>query len=494
LTRARLELQLAGGIQVLVGAAVVWFALSNSHIYPLDIPVGQAVRWAALALLACFALSYVAVVGLPAARALRLLAPAAGLLVLVLASVLWSPDAGLSLRRAVTLAALFAVGAGVALAARRGLGDPILVAIVAAATFVALAGLLELWHDPDRAIVAATRGQGARYNGIGQNPNTMAMLFAVVLPLTAWAAAAGATRLRRAAAASALLLLAGSIVASGSRGAIVGGAAGVLVYALALSRRRTLAVAVVATLCALGLLLTQLPQPADVDPILNPEFGRPEPVSPLDVNARLPLESEIGFPRPGAPQGRRTLFFSSGRSVAWEGALRQYAERPLVGYGFGTEELVFVDRYYLFLSDRIENSYVGTLLQLGPLGLALALAAAGAPLWAWARNATRGSRGRALRAACAGVVAAGLVVGATQSFLTSVGSPPTAPFWLCVFMLGALAASPRGRERNGDEGQEHSADGDREARLDVVRRQDQRVDAEQQHDRAAGAAARDGDR
>ena len=201
LTRERLEVQLAGAIQALVLAAVLWFALSNSHIYPLDIPVGREVRWAVLALLAGFALAYAAVVGLPRASTLRLLAPTAALLLLAAASVLWAPDAGLSLGRVATLRGAASPRASASRSPRATtVPDPILAAIAGAAVLVALGGLVELWHDSDSAIVPATRGQGARYQGIGQNPNTMAALFAVALPLTVWAAAAGATRLRRAAA------------------------------------------------------------------------------------------------------------------------------------------------------------------------------------------------------------------------------------------------------------------------------------------------------
>ena len=45
-----------------------------------------------------------------------------------------------------------------------------------------------------------------------------------------------------------------------------------------------------------------------------------------------------------------------------------------------------------------------------------------------------------MAAACAGVFAGGVVLAVTQSFLTSVGSPATAPFWLCAFLLAALCA------------------------------------------------------
>ena len=68
------------------------------------------------------------------------------------------------------------------------------------------------------------------------------------------------------------------------------------------------------------------------------------------------------------------------------------------------------------------------------------------PLVAWwrVRNALDPER-REYAAACAGVVVAGLVLAVPQSYLTSVGSPPTAAFWIAFFLLAALTR----RERAG---------------------------------------------
>jgi hypothetical protein len=285
-------------------------------------------------------------------------------------------------------------------------------------------------------------------------------------------------------------LLEGSIVASGSRGAIVGALAGSLVVLLVTVRRRVLAAGAIAALVVTSLAVTQVPQPAEINPVgRNPEFGRTLPVSPLDVSAWFPLENEIGSPRPGS-RLRRTLFSTGGRAAAWKGALEQYAERPLAGFGFGTEELVFVDRYALFLSTRIENSFIATLLQLGPLGLGLLIAAVAVPFWAWVRSRPASGARWALGAACAGVVTSGVVVGFTQSFITSVGSPATVPFWLCLFALSGLAARPEPRQREGDEREQEPSERHGEASLDVVRGEDQRVGGEQHDDTAARAPAR----
>jgi hypothetical protein len=490
-TRSRAEVQLLGAMQALLFFTVLWVALSNSHIYPLDIPVGRDVRWVALGLLAAAAVGYAALAGRDRLEWMRLALPAAAFLVLAAASVMWSSDAALSLGRLLSLAVLFAVGIGVGAAASRGADvEPILLAILGAAVAVAVGGLLELWNSPDDAVIPATIEQGARYTGIGQNPNTMSMLLAVSLPLATWAIVTAPTMLLRGASVVLFALLDGSIVASGSRGAIVGGLAGSLVVLLATVRRRLLAVGAIAALLAASLVIAQLPRPAASDPVgRTAEFGQTVPVSPFDLNARFPLENEIAAPKSESPF-RRTLFSTGGRAAAWKGALEQYAERPLAGFAFGTEEVVFVDRYALFRSARIENSYISTLLQLGPLGLGLLIAAVAVPLWAWVRGRPRSGARWALGAACAGVVTSGVVVGFSQSFITSVGSPATAPFWLCLVALAGLAARPERRHREGDEREQEPSERHGETSLDVVRGEDQRVDGEQPDDAAARTPAR----
>ena len=157
---------------------------------------------------------------------------------------------------------------------------------------------MNLWADVDRATVPATIGTPVRYNGLGGNPNTMSMLLAFAVPLAVWAFLESGTR-GKVAAAAAFVLLDGSIVASGSRGAILGAFVGTLVARPGARQLggTSLAVAGFAVLVlAANAALTQVPQPADKDPILNPEFGAREPLGPADAQFILPLESEIDFP------------------------------------------------------------------------------------------------------------------------------------------------------------------------------------------------------
>jgi hypothetical protein len=227
---------------------------------------------------------------------------------------------------------------------------------------------------------------------------------------------------------------------------------------------------------------------------------QPVPFSPRDAETVMPLKDEISFPRRGQPQRQRSLFDSSGRFDAWRGVLDQAGQRPVAGYGFGTEERAFVDRYFFHYSTRIENSFLATLLQLGVVGLALLVALLGALVApAWRARASVAPASLRVASAAAGALVAGIGLAVTQSFLTSVGSPATAPFWISAFLLAALGtATAKDRsqleEREHDEREHEAADGHREPRLDVMHAQHGRVREQEHGDRARRPAAPEGER
>ena len=443
---ARLRLQLEGGAQFLLAQLVIWLGLAAGNIYPLNLPVGRVVRWAVLAQLGVFAVGYAVTAG----RTLRFgrsLAAIGAFLALAFLSVGWSPDPSLTLGRATSLAAVAAVGLALAVGARRGSDGarPFLLALLAGTVVLALLGLFQLAHDYDRAVVPATRGQGARYTGIGGNPDTLAMLYAIVSPIAFWALVEARARWEKIAAAAAFLLLDGSLAASSSRGAIVAAFVGLTAMALLVRlprRTRLVLVAASVALFAANAFAGTLPPRAAVDPVLNTQFGTTPALAPRDANLVLPLEDEIGFPGRGGAFRNRELLDAGGRRPAWEGALHQAADRPIVGYGFGLEERVFVDRYYPFISDRPESSYIGLLLQLGAAGLLVLLAA----FVLLARDGVRALRSaapaeRTVTATCLSVLAVGIVLALAQSYVTSVGSPPTVPLWICALLLAVPSRS-----------------------------------------------------
>ena len=357
--------------------------------------------------------------------------------VLALVSSAWSARAGWTERRSGALLLLAVAGSALAAAtaARPEAIRRILEALVAAAAIVALLGLYMLWVSHAQAVQSASFQYPARYRGIGQNPNTVPLLLALAVPLALWLWTS-----RKALAAGALLLFDGSIVASGSRGALIAALAGAVVWVATLRRPwrlRLALVAAVAAVFAADVAITQIPKPLSA---AGHPATRPQRVL---ANAQfvVPLEDELGRPGKGAPPIRRTLFGTSGRARAWDGALHQIARRPVAGYGFGTEQFAFVDRYYGFDSSVPESSYIGAALQLGVVGLAALLAVLGA-IGVVAVRAVRTLTGRALAEAraCASVVAAGVVLGVTQSYLTSPGNLASSTFWIAALCLPGLAA------------------------------------------------------
>jgi hypothetical protein len=444
-------------LQLAIVALILTAVLASGSILAWVGPA-RKLRWAALAAVLALALALAARRGvLP--RPSAVLAAACAFLALGLVSVAWTAFPRIAAGRWAALAALFAAGAALAVA---GIGRPatlrgLLDAVLAGCAAVAIGGLLVLAFDHDRAVDPATTSLPARYQGLGGGPNTATMVLAVGVPLAALTFLDTRRPLTRYLAVAVLLLLLGSIVASGSRGALAGAFSGLLVFAVLVPRRpglRLAAAAGVVVLAAVAVALTRLPSPAEAAPrapapshaaqadaggTFRPKQGY------LDANALLRLQDDVGHPPIGIGSTNRqprTLTGSSGRTEAWRGALRLGAERPVLGYGIGTEDHVFVDRYVGFNSNVPENSYIGLFLQLGGLGLAVFLGLVVA-LLVRAATAARRLHGQELRiaAGAAGGLVAGLVLGCFQSFLVAVGNNATAAVWICASVLAAVTTA-----------------------------------------------------
>lgn len=422
-------------VPLLVGLAVVATAAGSSSV-PDVTRVGHGLRWVLLIVLLLAA----ALWALPRPQLpLRPLLAAGALVGLAVLSTLWSVEPRTTFERAVSLGLLFATCALLAAASytRPDRVAGVLRGLLGGAAIVGLAGLLLLAFDHGRAVQAATYQAPTRFQGFGQDPNTVGLLFALATPLAVWAVLRAGTGRARLGAALVLALVAGTIVASGSRGALIAGAIGAGVVAAASATRRWLALGAVALALVAGAGILTIPSPSTssaTPTALGQAQPKPNP-GYLDAEATYPLEADVGQPLPGGgqPAVRRGLFATSGRLDAWGGAVREAARRPIAGHGFGTEQDVFVDRYYRFVGGLPENSYIGLSLQLGVAGLAalialvLALAVPGA-------RALRGPRCD-LAAAGLGVLAAGLAIGVAQSYLYSVGNIATATLWISGFLL-----------------------------------------------------------
>ncbi len=422
-------------VPLLAGATVVAFAAGSSSV-PRVTSVGHSLRWALLGAL----LAAAAVWSLPRVRLPRVpLAAAAVLVGLAVLSTAWSVEPRTTFERAVSLGILFATCLllAAAVAGRPDRAAAVLNGLLSGAVVVGLLGLVVLVVAHGDAVTPASTEAAARYRGFGQDPNTVALLFAIAVPIGTWAVA---TSRRRAVPAVCLAVCVGTIVASGSRGALAAAAVGALVVVLAATgRRRLVAAAIVVAVAGAGAWIGTLPKAAATNPTPPAVHAGPA-AKPGYLNAELsyPLSADIGQPLPGGgqPPVTRSFFGSSGRVDAWRGALHEVGRRPVVGHGFGTEQAVFVDRYYRFVGGLPEDSYIGLALQLGIVGV-LALLALAAVL---ARAGLRALKTqRPLAAAGLGVLAAGLVAAIVQSYLYSVGNIAVAAFWIPVFLLGTVA-------------------------------------------------------
>jgi O-antigen ligase len=417
---------------VLVAVELVTIVGASSAYFPL-LRVERAIRWTLLALLLVVAVALL--------RGARLRRPgiAVGLalafLGLAFLSAAWSVSARITTTHAASVAVLLVVVAGLAWAAgeeRAGL-VALLWALVAGGVLTALAGVAVVLVSRHTGLEPASQSYPVRYRGFGGNPDTAPLLLAIVTPAAVALALRGPGRRW---ACAALALFAGSIAPSGSRGALLAAAAGALVTAwVVLPAWRTRALAALAVLAVAGaaVVVSALPKP------LPPQAAHTPAYSPRADDV-LPLDKEPGYGG-STKVFVRSLTTSSGRIVAWNGALRQARDRLVAGYGFATEDRVFVDRYPIFFARRTESSYLGTLLQLGLAGLLLLLALVGAILVGGLR-ALRGGGDRVLVGALAGSFVAGLLLAAVQSYMWSVGGTGALALWLVAALLVAASRTP----------------------------------------------------
>jgi len=467
-----------------LAVCIVGFTCGSSSI-PAVKSDAQSLRWIPL-----FVLWVVGVALAARLRGLTLRGATAAVVLLggffvglMLVSTSWSGDPSLTFERAVSFAiVLTATGAlGVASAREPRLARLLLGGIVAGIGIVTAVGLLMLlWREGYAAQLRAP-SVAWRFRGLGENPNTVSMLAGVATPIIVWAIFSAATVARRVAAGATLVMAYVTISLSGSHGAILAAFAGTIVFGLFLVPRRKGFVAVVVTTLAFfgAVRVSQIPHtttvggipapsvatssaPATSKPggsgagsskgtphkpnhVVPPKVVPPKVVPPKVVPPKvvpppttdLPMDglsSEVGAPSPG----KRTLLGNSGRVQAWRGAIEQGNERPILGYGFGTEEHVFFDRYQTFEGDRPENSFVGLYLDLGLVGLVAFLAFCLSILITGMRGLLRltGSE-RTMMQASLGAGVAGATVMVVQSFVYSAGDVATLTFWMCAMLLVA---------------------------------------------------------
>ena len=480
------------GAITVTGLALTILVISSasSSVTWLHAHAGSA-RWGALLVTAILAGLFALARPTPVRIPLIPAASATFLGVLTLVSASWSVQPKLTIERAISFGAVLVVGGLLAIGSA-GIArerERLLFGIASGAALVAVAGLVLLVVARNDAIVWWQPGSApTRYRGFGENANTVALLASLATPAAAWAALEASTvRLRRIGLALFVLVF-GSVVASESRGAIVasgialvffvgllprpiverakllGGVAILIVLAVAIGSLRfvgntqiqTVAASepsVTTTTTAPATVPATQPTVSTTTPAAEPatsgiSFTHPEgQVSPLAIYPP-DRSGELGHPFLTGVGGSVSAFTSSGRIAAWRGALRTAQERPLFGFGFGTEDRVFVDRYYIFQGARPENAYIGWLLQVGVAGL-LAFAIFGLSLlWAVIRVIPRlEGQTRSAPLALAAVTLGGFLAAFFQSYVYAAGNLAVLTFWVAALALATTTITEETAKR-----------------------------------------------
>ena len=246
---------------------------------------------------------------------------------------------------------------------------------------------------------------GDRFMGYFLNPNTIGILTAVLLPLILWKILERKSRWAKVLLFFVLL----SLVLSGSRAGLLGSFIGGSFY-LFTTKRKYRFPAIFLGLMIIVLMFTV------GDRMLRPltSFLRVENVSAIEVREELDVAT-------------------SGRIGKWKVMISLIKKRPLLGYGFGTEDLLF--RYFGISTGRGRqafSNFIGITVQLGIPGFILFFS----PLFYLLFKPVK-SRDTLIYA-LKGMVIGGLVVGLFETWIYSVGNAFVFPFWVGVVILWRL--------------------------------------------------------
>jgi hypothetical protein len=240
-------------------------------------------------------------------------------------------------------------------------------------------------------------GLGARFRGILENPNALGQLSALISPLIL----ARGLRTKNFSTYLFLALTVITLMLTGNRSGI-GAAAVASGYVLWKAENVDRRIALTFLLGAIGLGL----------------YGLRGEISSILVRAD-------------------TLDTASRRVAMWDLFSEYIQNRPLIGHGWGTEDLLHgfygtnVEALYL-RQNLAASSYIGITAQVGLIGAAAfflpllwlaghtALAWQGTSLWLHALNA---------------VLLVGLIVAVTQSWMSSMGHAKALTFWVPVMLL-----------------------------------------------------------
>jgi O-antigen ligase len=337
------------------------------------------------------------------------LACAYGLLAFV--SLWWSVDAYATVDALITLAVSLGYGATFAILIRTETDLRRLMWVAVCSSV----GLAVLW------IGAYASGVDRRFNEAG-DPNFFAALQVATLPLVLVLASQSKNQMQKLFLAGAIVVIAGSIISTLSVGGVVTmGVAGLVIFLLPANNmfrsRSQKGAYLLAALIGLGLL-----------------FG----VAREDFNRRL----DIKFGSQDVGDGRQDL---------WNAALNGYDQRPWTGLGYGgfyassfqllrTTPGVDIEAHLRFVGvgEYVHNAYIGSLAELGPLGLVVFVGMIVVAIRTLRKAARRAElSGEQFKRKAANALLVGVVAFAVSSFLLSTET--SRMLWMLLGLTVAIA-------------------------------------------------------
>ncbi|HOX05454.1 MAG TPA: O-antigen ligase family protein [Planctomycetota bacterium] len=332
-------------------------------------------------------------------------------LVAALASATWSVDPFYTLIKAGSFVMLAFFLLGVLAWSRQPGGLPrILNAVFIFFSVWALANLATVFLWPARAW---WWNAPDRFQGLTDHPNSLGGCCMVAYTIFLWQFLRQ-HGLARLAVGGLLAVAVAMLVMSGSRTSIVGAAAGVLVFLLAVGKRRWALAFTVAALLGLAVLAARPPDS------FQRQFGD---------------ESAVGL---------------TGRPDIWNASWRLFALRPMTGYGFETQNKLLQDPEYqkvagvswtVIANQSTHNGYLSVLLGAGLPAFLVWLAILLLPyvrVWGLAAGPSR--------AVVLAMMTMSLLTNFVESLITGGSSMPAPVFWIA-WALGArlceLAAAHR---------------------------------------------------
>ena len=426
------------GMRWVVIAALMFLMLTSTRVGPMAI-ILRYLRWVPLFFLGLAAL-LIAVRNRALPRPLNKAdAVMLGFVALALLSSLHSIDPEITLLRGLSVLLMYgAVFWGVWVYADEFGADEVVRIIVATAAIVFGLHIAFGLLDP-----GGSMPYHGRFRGWAHNPGTPGGQVALLLPLALWLALKR-SRWQHWLLVGAMLLI---LILSQTRSEFA--AAGVGSFYLlwrALPRRRWLVLASVLIVLVIGFAWVEVgprlfPSGDHVISALNSkvasERGTVESMGVGRSEVAGVASEQSWLTKPNIRT--EDAINLSRRTEKWIKGVQYLVEKPLLGFGFGTEDQLFafhgIDiQDYMHTGAYIHQSYLGLALQLGLLGAALFFIPLGLLV---VREIGRisSSRHDVLRSALLAVVIAALTSAFMTSWLYSMGNEAALPFWICVMLL-----------------------------------------------------------